>query len=186
MFTDRLFNEKELIALVAQGDECAFGKLFDHYRNRIYGLVLKLTHSTSIAEEIVEEVFLKIWLKRGGLNNIQNFQAYLFTIARNDVYKVLKQIAQNYKVILLTEDNHSLSHNNTDNYILDKEYSLLLKKAIDRLPKQQKQVYALIKEQGLKREEAADFLQLQPETVKFHLAQAMKNIRSFCTLHLDI
>ena len=185
LFTDRLFNEKELVALVAEGAESAFAILFDHYRNKVYGLALKLTHSTTIAEEIVEEVFLKIWVKRPGLGDIHNFQAYLYTITRNDVYKVLKQIAQNYKVILLTEDIHSLSHNNTDNYIMEKEYSLLLKKAIDRLPKQQKQVYTLIKEQGLKREEAADFLQLQPETVKFHLAQAMKNIRSFCTLHVN-
>jgi RNA polymerase sigma-70 factor (ECF subfamily) len=62
----------------------------------------------------------------------------------------------------------------------------LLRNAIDRLPNQQKQVYQLIKEQKLKREEVADLLHLQPDTVKFHLAQAMKNIRNFCAPYLGL
>ena len=61
-----------------------------------------------------------------------------------------------------------------------------MKNAIDRLPNQQKQVYHLVKDQGLKRIEVANQLHIQPETVKFHLTQAMKNIRAFCMLHVDI
>jgi len=61
-----------------------------------------------------------------------------------------------------------------------------LQNAIDRLPNQQKQVYYLIKDQGLKRDEVAHKLHIQPETVKFHLAQAMKNIRAVCMLYLGI
>ena len=62
----------------------------------------------------------------------------------------------------------------------------MLRKAIDRLPSQQKQVYQLMKEGHLKRHEVAHQLRIQPETVKYHLAQAMKNIRAFCMLHLGI
>ncbi|CAL1516832.1 RNA polymerase sigma-70 factor [Chitinophaga sp. MM2321] len=186
LIPDTLYNEAVLIHLISQGDENAFAKLFEHYRDKIYSIALKLTRSNTLAEEIVEDVFLKIWLKRSSLGEIQNFRAYLFTITRNDVYKILKQISKNYKIALLTDNNPSLAHNDTEDYIMEKEYSSLLQRAIDRLPKQQKQVYQLMKEQGLKREEAADFLHLQPETVKFHLAQAMKNIRSFCTLYLDM
>lgn len=186
MASKNLHNDQELLQLIALGDEVAFSKLFEHYRNRVYGAALKLTHSTTIAEEIVEDVFLKIWLKRSDLMEIQNFSAYLFTITRNDVFKVLKQIAKNYKIVLLTDNDQLFSHNNSEDYMMEKEYSSILQEAIHRLPNQQKHVYTLIKEQGLKREEAAEFLHLQPETVKFHLAQAMKNIRSFCALHLDL
>jgi len=181
-----LHNEQELIQLISKGDENAFIKIYNFYHNRIYGIALKLTRSTTIAEEIVEEVFLKIWLKSASLSEVQNFQAYLFTITRNHVFKVLRQIAKNYKIVLLQENDLSLSHNNSEDYILEKENNSLLNKAIDRLPKQQKEVYTLIKDQGLKREEAAEFLHLKPETVKFHLAQAMKNIRSFCAIHIDL
>jgi RNA polymerase sigma-70 factor (family 1) len=180
-----LHNERELLQMISQGDEQAFATVFDHYRNRIYGVALKLTHSTTVSEEIVEDVFLKIWTRRVTLNEIESFSAYLFTIARNETYKILKQIAKNYKIVLLSENNESLIHNNTEDYLIDKEFTSLLQKAIERLPHQQKQVYKLMKEEDLKRGEVAELLQLQPETVKFHLAQAMKNIRNYCMLHLN-
>jgi RNA polymerase sigma-70 factor (family 1) len=180
-----LHNERELLQMISQGDEQVFATVFDHYRNRIYGVALKLTHSTTVSEEIVEDVFLKIWTRRATLNEIENFSAYLFTIARNETYKILKQIAKNYKIVLLSENNESLIHNNAEDYLIDKEFTSLLQKAIDRLPHQQKQVYKLMKEEDLKRGEVAELLQLQPETVKFHLAQAMKNIRNYCMLHLN-
>ncbi|HEV2830905.1 MAG TPA: sigma-70 family RNA polymerase sigma factor [Hanamia sp.] len=184
MLTNEIYNEEEIIALIIHGDEAAFAIFFEHYRDKIYSVAYKLTHSTTIAEDVVEDVFLKIWLKRDNLGAIQNFDAYLFTIARNDVYKVLKITAKNYKVSELTELNQLIAKNNTEDYLMDKEYSSLLQKAIDRLPQQQKQVYHLIKVQDMKREAVANILQIQPETVKFHLSQAMKNIRSFCMIHL--
>lgn len=186
MVSENSYNEQELIQLITQGDEQAFTKLFDHYRNKIYGVALKLTHSTTVAEEITEDVFLKIWLRRGVLNEIENFSAYLFTIARNETYKILKQIAKNYKIVLLAENHEAISHENSEDSLIAKEYNSLLQKAIDKLPHQQKQVFQLIKQEQLKRNEVAEILHIQPETVKFHLAQAMKNIRAFCMLHLNL
>jgi RNA polymerase sigma-70 factor (ECF subfamily) len=183
--TDQPYNEQELIHLIAESDEAAFAKLFDHYRNKIYTVALKLTHSTTVAEEIVEDVFLKIWLRRAVLNEIENFSAYLYTIARNESYKILKQIAKNYKIVLLTESNGLLLDNNTQEYLIEREFTSLLQKAIDRLPHQQKQVYQLMKEGDLKRGEVAELLEIKPETVKFHLAQAMKNIRTYCMMYLS-
>jgi RNA polymerase sigma-70 factor (ECF subfamily) len=185
MVSKHLYKEPQLLLLIAQGDEIAFSKLFDHYRNRIYTVALKLTHSTTVAEEIVADVFLKIWLRRAALNEIDNFRAYLYTIARNETYRILNQIAKNYKIVWLTENDLSLVHNDTQEYLTGKELRSVLQKAIDRLPHQQKEVYKLIKEGDLKRVEVAELLQIQPETVKFHLAQAMKNIRAYCMLHLN-
>lgn len=179
------YNEQELIQRVIGGNERAFAKLFDHYRDKIYSAALKLTHSTVIAEEITEDVFLTIWLRRYSLNEIKSFSAYLFTIATNETYKILKQIAKNYKIVLLAENNEPIALENLEDFLITKEYSSLLQKAIQRLPKQQKQVYQLMKEEQLKRQEVAEILHIQPETVKFHLAQAMKNIRTYCMMHLS-
>jgi RNA polymerase sigma-70 factor (ECF subfamily) len=186
LLKDTSYNEKELLTFIAQGDEFAFAKLFECYRDRIYTIAYKISHSTTIAEEIVQDVFLKIWFRRDHLVEIQNFNAYLLVIARNNVYKVLKRIAKDYELTLLIGDDQLLAGDNTEDLLMDKEYNLVLQKAIDRLPDQQKQVYQYIKEKGLKREEVAGLLHLSPETVKFHLAQAMKNIRAFCMLHLDM
>ena len=180
----RLHNETELLKSIAEGDECAFATLFAHYRNRIYTLAFKLTRSNIIAEEIVQDVFLKIWQKGADLITIKNFHAYLFIVTRNHIYKVLKDIARNYKIVTLPDEDQVLSGNDTADFLINKEYNLLLQNAIDRLPTQQKQVYRLVKDRGFKRDEVAEQLHIQPETVKFHLAQAMKNIRAFCMLHL--
>ena len=164
----------------------AFTRLFDYYRNRIYSIVFKITRSTTISEEIVQDVFLKIWLRRDRLIEIENFNAYLFVVTRNHVYKALKQIAKNYELTAFTEKDQLAGDNDSADLVMEKEYSSLLRKAIDRLPNQQKKVYQYIKEKGLKREEAAGLLHLSPETVKYHLAEAMKNIRNFCMLRLDM
>lgn len=186
MIPDKNYIEQQLIPLISQGDESAFAKLFDQYRDRIYGVAFKLTHSTTVAEEITEDVFLKIWLRRERLNEIENFSAYLFTIARNETYKILKQVAKNYNIVLLAEGKEAAAQESSDEYLIAKEYTSLLQKAIDRLPQQQKQVFQLIKQEQLKRTEVAEILHIRPETVKFHLAQAMKNIRAFCMLHLNL
>jgi RNA polymerase sigma-70 factor (ECF subfamily) len=180
------YDVSKLTDLIANGNQLAFQKLFDHYRNRVYGIAYKLTQSRNTAEEIVEDVFLKIWIKRADLSAIQNFSAYLFTIARNCSYRALKKIARDYRISAIPEEELSLSHNETEEYVAEKEYKELLDSAINKLPKQQKLVFRLIKEQGLKREEVATVLRLSPETVKFHLSQAVKNIRTFCVRNIEM
>lgn len=186
MFKDASYSEEELLAFIARGDELAFTRLFDNYRDRIYSIAFRITHSTTIAEEIVQDVFLKIWLRRDRLIEIQNFNAYLSVVTRNHVYKALKQIAKNYELTALADKDQLAGDNDSAGLVMEKEYNSLLQKAVDRLPNQQKQVYQYIKEKGLKREEAAGLLHLSPETVKYHLAEAMKNIRTFCMSHLDV
>jgi RNA polymerase sigma-70 factor (ECF subfamily) len=189
LFAEPLYNEKELLVLIGTGDEAAFTKLFNHYHNRIYTIACKLSGSSIIAEEIVQDVLLKIWLKRNDLDHVQNFSAYLYVIIQNTVYKALRRIARNYKDSLdagTTVKEQFAWDADPEIYLIDKEYHSLLQKGIEELPNQQRQVYKLIRERGLKRAEVADLLNLQPETVKFHLSKAMKNLWSFCQLHLHL
>ncbi len=106
-------------------------------------------------------------------------------MTRNNVYKVLKQIARNCKVSIFTEEDHTFATNTTADIVIEKEYNLLLKNAVERLPNQQKQVYKLIIDGSLKREQVATLLKLQSDTVKFHMSQATKNVRAFCMPHLN-
>ncbi|HEY4209757.1 MAG TPA: RNA polymerase subunit sigma-70, partial [Puia sp.] len=57
---DKTYNERELLAFVAAGDQLAFTVLFNHFRDRIYSIALRLTHSTALSEEIVQDIFLTI------------------------------------------------------------------------------------------------------------------------------
>ncbi|HSC38527.1 MAG TPA: sigma factor-like helix-turn-helix DNA-binding protein, partial [Chitinophagaceae bacterium] len=73
----------------------------------------------------------------------------------------------------------------TDHSLLEKQYESILRAAVGHLPEKQRQTYRLIKQQGLKREEAARELAVSPETVKYNLEQAMRSIRAYCLAQLD-
>ena len=180
------YTEHELLRLVAEGDRNAFTQIYNNYRNKIYSIAFELTESTTVAEEIVQDTFLKIWVKRDSLHEIEHFRAYLFTITRNYVFTALKRIARQESLEVSAIQDAPLYDHDTEDRVLNNEYTRILQAAIDRLPEQQKQVYNLIKKEGLKREEAAAALHLSPETVKTHLAQAMRSIRTYCLARLDI
>lgn len=181
-----LYTEQELLRLVAEGDRNAFTQIYNNYRNKIYSIAYELTESTTVAEEVVQDTFLKIWVKRESLLEVEHFRAYLFTITRNYVFTALKRIARKESIEVSAIQDVPLYDHDTEDRVLNNEYTRILQAAIDRLPEQQKQVYNLIKKEGLKREEAAAALHLSPETVKTHLAQAMRSIRTYCLARLDI
>src|ERR1700751_838380 len=86
-----LSNETDLLARVAQGDEKAFGTIFHHYRSRIYSYAFHLSGSSGHSDELVQEVFLKVWLNRDKIPHVLRFDNWLFTIARNQVFDMLKE-----------------------------------------------------------------------------------------------
>jgi len=87
-------EEKKVLELLAQGNEFSFTLLFDHYRGRIFSVALKFLKSRELAEEVVQEVFLKIWSRREDLTRVLDFEAYLFTVARNLIFDLIKDIAK--------------------------------------------------------------------------------------------
>jgi len=181
-----MHNEKELLSLTAKGDKSAFTTLVDIYANNIYTIAVKFTGSAHLAEETVQEVFLKIWLRREQLEKIRDFRSYLFIVARNYLYRMMRENAIKYKKKMALTATVPLANNNVDTKVLGKECDGLLQRAIEQLPGQQKKVYYLVKEIGLKRDDAAELLHIQPETIKYHLSEAMKNLRTYCLPYFGV
>jgi RNA polymerase sigma-70 factor (family 1) len=175
-----------LLKEVSAGNEIAFSNLFDYYRAVIYSTALKLTNDSSTAEEILQDVFLKVWLNREKLPEIQNFGGWIYKIAKNTTYNSIRNVQKEKNQLLdLMQDALVAQYKETDHLTQEREFNAILQKAIERLPERQKQTYVLIKQLSKKREEVAIELQVSPETVKSNLEQAMKSIRAFCMLHLQ-
>lgn len=171
--------EKELLFRVADGDEASFRFLFDKYRNKIYSFCMYLTHSEYFAEEITQEVFMKIWLSRKQLESVEYFNAYLRTIASHVASNYLKRLA-NEKIILKKMADESMqSSEATENTVIYNEYQAILEEAIQHLPPQQKKVYILSRHERLKQDEIAQLMNLSPYTVKEYMKNAMFTIRKF-------
>ena len=178
MKTVPLFNESVILQEVAQGNERAFTMLFRQYSSKVYSFALKLTRSEEIAEEVVQEVFMKIWLNRAGLPEIREFGAYLNRVNKNHCLNVIKRLASETRI------HHEISRGSTE-FSLETEQHIayratqeLLDQAIGKLTPQQQKVYRLCHIDGLKYEEAAGQLNISPGTVHSHMKQALKLIRS--------
>ncbi len=182
---ERLHNENALLERVAQGDESAFRVVFDHYRDAIFAFALKVTRHESIAEEIVQDVFLKIWINRSGLGDVRNFADFLYIIARNHTFNSLRGLARERKLLLDTSVDLQIAGVSTEAIIVQRDYDRLLLQAVAQLPPQQKLVYTLGRQQGLSREEIAAQLNISPGTVKVHMAQALRTLRAYFKNHPD-
>lgn len=174
MYRSALNDEKELLRQVAAGDERAFTRLFDHYHQRLGMHIYRITRSESVAEELVHDVFLKIWRNRELLLEIENFPVYLFVISKNAALNALKKIAA--ERAKFTDLDHVMEREpeQPDDY----RYALI-DEAIDRLPFQQRQVYLLSRHQRLSYNEIADQMGLSKETVKKYLQIATASIISY-------
>ena len=93
MLVQPLYNEQELLAKLAEGDENAFEILYLTYSPKIYSKILQLVKQVSIAEEILQDVFLKIWEKRETLDNQKSFRSFFYTIAKNLVVDLFRRAA---------------------------------------------------------------------------------------------
>lgn len=187
MFPLPLHNEKDLLRRVAAGDEYAFTVLFDHYRSNVYTTALYMTGQEWQAEEILQDTFLKVWLKRTSLKEILNFGGWLYTIAERLTLNAIlfhKRIQEKSQQYILAGVN--CSRENPDQVLLEKQYEGILRHAIISLPEKQRQAYHFIKVRGMKRDEAAQQLRVSPETVKSNLDQAMKNIRAYCLARIEL
>jgi len=171
-------NEAELLALVAKGDERAFTELFDAYYRQLGEYVYKLTESIEVTEEIVQDVFIKIWLKRETLPELDNFSYYLFILSKNQTLNHLRKKA-NDKVRQLEwlKQFEEEAYMPDDTPVIE-EYRSLIDDAIEKLPPQQKKVYKMSREERLKHEEIAKILDISPETVKKHIKLALRFIKN--------
>ncbi|WP_316818136.1 RNA polymerase sigma-70 factor [Pedobacter nyackensis] len=172
-----LENEDYVLKKIAEGDERSFAELFHWYSKPLAEFVYKLTDSMDLTEEIIQDSFIKIWLRRETLTDIKNFSGYLYILCRNETLLVLKKIAAKHvshaafeKEVINELELEELA-NPAD------EYRKLIEIAVNKLPEQQQKVYKMSRYERLKHEEIAKALNLSPETVKKHIQLAVQFIR---------
>lgn len=174
-----IYEDKKLISLLNEGDESAFNIIYDRYRNRIYSQALRYLSSPVIAQEIVQDVFLKLWLERADIRKEAPVEAWLFVVARNLLINQLKKMARDWKALDLMTAGHVEEKNSVFDNLKEKEYEQLLNQVIEELPEKQRLVYQLARFDQMPYVQIARYLNISPLTVKTHMARALQHIRSF-------
>lgn len=176
-----LYEDEYCLLKIKEGDEHFFNLLFGKYRNQLLGYLYKVTKSKELAEEIVLDVFLKLWHGREAVTEIQNFEAFIYKVAHNkaiDFFRAAKrsQVLQQALWEAITE---APAADTADNQLIFKNTDALIKEAINQLSPQRKKVFELRHYEDLSYAEIAATLNLSSNTVRNHLAASLQFIREY-------
>lgn len=168
---------RKLIQMVKRGDEDAFKTLYDHYQPQLRAYAWGIMKSWELADDVAQEVFLRVWLKRKDLDPDLNFNSYLFKIAKNLVLRHFEKMARDERLKQEVLINSRRAHDETQNSMIFKDYRKILWSAIQGLPPQKKQVYILSRYEWKNNKEIANELNLSVKTVQNHLGLALEAIK---------
>jgi RNA polymerase sigma-70 factor (ECF subfamily) len=172
-------NEKQYLEELNRGSYNAFNALYKLYSARLYAFVFKMTKSHACTADIVQDVFIKIWLNRATISPDGAFQSYIFTIAKN---RVIDKMRSNVNSPIFTDyvaylNEKGCSEESVTKTLSYDDFVRALENAKNELSDTQRQIFELNKEQGFKNGEIAQMLQLSEQTVKNQLSIALKILR---------
>lgn len=172
----RQLKDHTILSAIARGDERAFSHLFYEYHQPLGHFVYSVTRSHELAEEIIQDVFVKIWEGRAELPAICNFHAYLFIITRNHTLNAIRK--QSLLKKKQEAEKNFAAQSVEEPQVYDDQYEILLQHAVNHLPRQQKKVF-LLKQKGLKNADVAYQLNISVHSVKKYQQWAMQAIARF-------
>jgi len=175
-----------LLLLASRGDRTAFSRLYTQYLDHLYKYIFLFTKSPVTSEEIIQEVFIRIWESRERLDEVSSFRSYLFRAARNKAVDYTRQRQAEERVLTgyLAEKKAAPE---TPQEALDyKAYYHLVQEAIDRLPPRRQQIFRMNTEKGLSHDEIARELDISKSAVKNQLYEAYDFVRGYLSQNGEV
>ncbi|MCL6294480.1 RNA polymerase sigma-70 factor [Jejuia spongiicola] len=172
-------NNEEFISLINEGNVAAFEILFKLYRSKLLYIASQYIASKEDAEEIIQNVFIKVWSKK----NVQsNINGYLYKVTRNaclDYLRTKKQLLniENNLNQLEASINHTAFSDDTASLLIEKELYEAVLKSIDLLPPKCKDVFVKSRIEGLNHKEISQKMDISTKTIETHITKALKHLR---------
>jgi len=171
--------EKELLSQVREGDVKAFERIYRSYSPRLYGSIFRIVKSVPVTEELLQDVFQRVWEHRKTIDVNLSFKSYLFTIARNLVYDYFNKASRQKLMERYLQAKEMSSSDVFRNQLEEKESEQLVEKAIHQLPPQRRLVYTLCKIEGRSYDEVSRTLGISVSTISDHMVKAAKSIKAY-------
>ncbi len=169
----------ECLDSFVKGCREAFERIYLDYKDRVYFYALKLTKSEDLAQEITQDVFVRIWTNREKIDTQYSFSSFVFRVTHNHTLNVLKR--QNYEVTAKERmaPRYRTGINLTEDTVVHGEYMDILSKAVSLLPPKRKSIFNLSRTKGVSHDEIAIRMGISKNTVKSQLVKATKSIRAY-------
>lgn len=171
------FEDKDLMLLVAEGDREAFTCLYHRYFYYLFTLAMRYIKDESEAEDVLQQVFIKLWQMRDSGAIKDNVRGYLFAMTRNSIMNYVRDknrlLQRNYRL------SQEIGEEEQDIWVMADKEDLIseMKKAIEALPPQQKRI-ANLRCEGLSNQEIASRLHLSLNTVNSHYTKGLKALKT--------
>ena len=174
-----IHNETDLLERLRLGSHEAFTLLYRHYSEPLYYNILALVKDPTVAEELVQEIFSRIWQKHAEIHIKSSFGGYLFQSSRNTVYNFFDKLGREQKVYDQIKKIATENYSHVEESLLARENKAILAKAINSLSPQRRRAFELCKLEGRSYQEAADLMGISLNTLREHMAEARQGIREF-------
>ena len=168
----------ELISRIKEGDESAFRIVFDLYSSKLYAFSYRFLKEKEPCQEVVQEVFLNLWINRAKLDNQYPIAPYLYTITRRLTLNVLRHVATSQSAMDKMWLNVKKVSNETEEEVFLEDLSRFTEQVLSKMPKQQQLIFRMSRHQELSYDEIAEELDISRNTVKNHLVAALKTLRT--------
>lgn len=176
-------TENELLLRMKAGDPEAFNTLYDFHCLDVYRKIISMVKIENTADELTQDLFVKIWDKRHLIDPSQPFRFYLFKIAQRLVIDFYRKASRDEKLKSAIKAIGSAQSNTVENGVLLKESQHIFNQAINRLPLQQQRVFQLCKIEGRSYQEVSELLGISTATINNHIVRATKAVRMYFNRH---
>jgi len=171
------YSDEELMIEISAGNMLAFDELYRKYSNRLFRFSFSILKTTDEAENITQDVFLKLWLNRKKVEKGSSVKYYIFTIAYNSAISIIREKVKESQFIEYVKTLQDSIQNSVDLQIEYNELDEKLNEIINALPVRQREVYLLHRVEGLNYSEISERLHISGNTVENHMSRALKAIR---------
>ena len=185
MVNQSLHIEEPLLLPVSKGDQAAFTALFRKYSRLVYAFIAEHTDSPHIADDLVQDIFTKIWLSRESLVEIRQFRSFLFVLARNHALNDIKKRIRERRRHLEWTINQPQPTEEKDQQRWDTQLDII-EQAVKLLPEQQQKAWIMSRRKAMKYNEIAAEMRLSKETVKKYIHYANSSIIKYVSSRIDL
>lgn len=172
-------KETEYLYQLREGNQQAFTYFYDTFKLSIYRKLLKMVRIKAVAEELTQDVFVRIWDKRALIDSQQPFKPYLYRIAQHILYDFYRKVARDERLQDELRVLNVAHHDPVIEGVFLKETQMIIDQAIASLSEKQREIYTLCRIEGKSYKEVSLVLGISVHTVSTHMARASKNVQSF-------
>ena len=182
---ENLQDSEELQYLdgLKNGQREAFDFIYKKYSKPLLSKLHRMVKSPEIVDELLQDIFLKVWTNRAAIDPEKSFKGWIFTIAQTTVFTYYRKLALDKKMQQHVLEVFVEFYEQTEEYIFNKERVQLLNSAVEQLPAQRKEIFRLCKIEGKSYQEAAEILSISPSTVSNQLVSATKAVKQYVFFH---